>query len=107
MKLLKAAVIFVLVPTLTPAFDPLTASVAVGSAAIAWHLFSSDSWFKCRFQECCKKNNTLSFRGKAVARTHGDKLVFLPGVVRTSFGGIVENEGYHPCWLYKAEAALI
>lgn len=42
-----------------------------------------------------------------MARAHGDKLVFLPGVVRASFGGIVENEGYHPCWLYKAEAALI
>ncbi|XP_068887846.1 torsin-1B isoform X1 [Aphelocoma coerulescens] len=62
MKLLKAAVIFVLVPTPTPAFDPLTVSVAVGSAAIAWRLFSSGSWFKCRFQECCKKNNTLNFR---------------------------------------------
>ncbi|RLW00401.1 hypothetical protein DV515_00008825 [Chloebia gouldiae] len=63
MKLLKVAVIFVLVPTLTPAFDPLSVSVVAGSALVAWHLLPSDSWFKCRFQECCKRNSTVNFTG--------------------------------------------
>lgn len=106
MKLLKAAVIFVLVPTLTPAFDPLSVSVVAGGAVMAWHLLSSDSWLKCRFQECCKKNATVNFTGKAVARAGGAKLVFLPMVVRASFGGVVEDTGFHPQWLYEAEAAL-
>ncbi|XP_058674317.1 torsin-1B isoform X1 [Ammospiza nelsoni] len=62
MKLLKAAVIFVLAPTLSPAFDPLSASVVAGGALMAWHLLSSDSWLKCRFQECCKRNATVNFK---------------------------------------------
>lgn len=99
MKLLKAAVIFVLVPTLSPAFDPLSASVVAGGALMAWHLLSSDSWLKCRFQECCKRNSTVNFKGKAVGRAR----VFLHRVVRASFGGLVEYKGHHPQRLNKAE----
>lgn len=107
MKLLKAAVVFVLAPTLTPAFDPLSVSVMVGGAVMAWHLFSSDSWLKCRFQECCKKNSTVNFTGKAVARAGRTRLVLLPRVVRASFGPLaVGDMGYHPQWLSEAEAAL-
>lgn len=73
MKLLKSAVIFVLVPTLTPAFDPLSASIFAGSAVMAWHLLSSDSWLKCSFQECCKKNGTVNFTGKEMVRAHGGR----------------------------------
>lgn len=96
MKLLKAAVIFVLAPTLTPAFDPLSVSLVAGGAVMAWHLFSSDSWLKCRFQECCRKNGTVNFTGKAAARAGGAELVFLPRVVRPSFGRALEDTGLPP-----------
>lgn len=95
MKLLRAAVIFVVVPTLTPAFDPLSASIVAASAAVTWHLLSSESWLKCRFQECCKKNGTLNFTGEAVARAGGAKPVFLGRVVGASFGA-VEDKGLSP-----------
>nr|XP_009932653.1 PREDICTED: torsin-1A-like [Opisthocomus hoazin] len=61
MKLLNAAVFFILVPSLIPALDPLTTSVFVGGAAVAWQLLSPHSWLRCRFLECCNMKDTLNF----------------------------------------------
>lgn len=71
MKLLSVGVVFVLVPALLPALDPLSASLFMGGAAITWQLFSSHSWLKCRLLECCNAKDTLNFSGKAVARASG------------------------------------
>ncbi|NXX22862.1 TOR1B protein, partial [Podargus strigoides] len=61
MKLLNAAVFFSLGPTLTPALDPLSTSVFVGSAAVTWQLLSPHSWLKCSLLECCNMKDTLNF----------------------------------------------
>ncbi|XP_064325071.1 torsin-1A [Phalacrocorax carbo] len=60
MKLLKAAVFFILAPTLTPALDPFSTSVFMGGAAIAWQLLSPHSWLKCSLLECCNMKDTLN-----------------------------------------------
>lgn len=104
MKLLKAAVIFVVVPTLTPAFDPLSVSLVAGGAAMAWHLYSSDSWLKCRFQECCEKENTLNFRGEAVPRAGGAEL---GGMVGASFAGVVEAFSLLLSWFILQKWAVL
>lgn len=95
MKLLRAAVIFVVVPALTPAFDPLSVSFIAGGAAVTWHLLSSESWLKCRFQECCKKNGPLNVTGEAAARAGEAERVILGRVVGASFR-TVQDKGYHP-----------
>ncbi|NXC45504.1 TOR1A protein, partial [Penelope pileata] len=61
MKLLPAAVFPALVPILTAALDPLSASLMVGGAAIGWQLFSPLSWLKCSLLECCNVKDTLNF----------------------------------------------
>ncbi|NXL95025.1 TOR1A protein, partial [Alectura lathami] len=61
MKLLHAAALFILVPTLTPALDPLSASLIMGGAAIGWQLLSPHSWLKCSLLECCNMKDTLNF----------------------------------------------
>ncbi|XP_029855902.1 torsin-1A-like [Aquila chrysaetos chrysaetos] len=73
MKLLNAAVVFILVPTLTPALDPLSTSVLMGSAAVAWQLLSSQSWLKCSLLECCNMKDTLNF---SVIKMDLDRKVF-------------------------------
>ncbi|NXE77548.1 TOR1B protein, partial [Cochlearius cochlearius] len=60
MKLLNAAVFFILVPTLMPALDPLSASVFMGSAAAAWQLLSPHSWLRCSLLECCNMKDMLN-----------------------------------------------
>ncbi|XP_074871487.1 torsin-1A-like [Carettochelys insculpta] len=59
MKLLDVAGFFALMPTLVPALEPITTSLVVGGAAVAWQLFSPASWFKCHFLECCNMRDTL------------------------------------------------
>lgn len=71
MKPLSLGVFFLLVPTLVPALDPLSASLLMGGAAVTWQLFSPHSWLKCRLLECCNVKDTLNFSGKAVARASG------------------------------------
>ncbi|NXU56759.1 TOR1A protein, partial [Turnix velox] len=60
MKLMNAAVCFILVPALTPALDPLSTSLAMGGAAVAWQLLSPHSWLKCSLLECCNMKDTLN-----------------------------------------------
>ncbi|NXO53109.1 TOR1A protein, partial [Aramus guarauna] len=60
MKLLNAAVFFILVPTLVPALDPLSTSILMGGAAVAWQIFSPHSWLKCSLLECCNMKDTLN-----------------------------------------------
>ncbi|XP_009475228.1 PREDICTED: torsin-1A-like [Nipponia nippon] len=60
MKLLNAAVFLILVPTLMPALDPLSTSVFMGGAAVAWQLLSPHSWLKCSLLECCNMKDTLN-----------------------------------------------
>ncbi|XP_009805156.1 torsin-1A [Gavia stellata] len=60
MKLMNAAVFFILVPTLTPALDPLSTSVLMGGAAVTWQLLSPHSWLKCSLLECCNMKDTLN-----------------------------------------------
>lgn len=74
MKLLNAAVFFILVPTLMPALDPLSASVFMGGAAVAWQLLSPHSWLRCSLLECCSMKDTLNLSGEAVARGPWAKL---------------------------------
>ncbi|XP_067397719.1 torsin-1A-like [Emydura macquarii macquarii] len=59
MKLLNVAGFFALVPTLVPALEPITTSLAFSGAAVMWQLFSPASWLKCRFWECCNMKDTL------------------------------------------------
>uniref|UniRef100_A0A493TAJ9 Torsin-1A n=1 Tax=Anas platyrhynchos platyrhynchos TaxID=8840 RepID=A0A493TAJ9_ANAPP len=66
MKPLSLGVFFLLVPTLVPALDPLSASLLMGGAAVTWQLFSPHSWLKCRLLECCNVKDTLNFSGKAM-----------------------------------------
>ncbi|XP_013054164.2 torsin-1A-like [Anser cygnoides] len=73
MKLLSVGVVFVLVPALLPALDPLSASLFMGGAAITWQLFSSHSWLKCRLLECCNAKDTLNF---SVVKTDLERKVF-------------------------------
>uniref|UniRef100_A0A493TRV5 Torsin-1A n=1 Tax=Anas platyrhynchos platyrhynchos TaxID=8840 RepID=A0A493TRV5_ANAPP len=61
MKPLSLGVFFLLVPTLVPALDPLSASLLMGGAAVTWQLFSPHSWLKCRLLECCNVKDTLNF----------------------------------------------
>ncbi|XP_042686738.1 torsin-1A-like [Centrocercus urophasianus] len=61
MKLLHAAVLSILVPALTSAMDPLSASLIAGGAAIGWQLFSPHSWLRCSLLECCNVKDTLNF----------------------------------------------
>ncbi|KAM9256725.1 LOW QUALITY PROTEIN: torsin-1B-like [Cariama cristata] len=63
MKLPNAAVFFIFVPTLTPALDPLSISVFMGSAAVTWQLLSPHSWLKCSLPECCNMKDKLNFAG--------------------------------------------
>ncbi|NWX93472.1 TOR1A protein, partial [Nothoprocta ornata] len=60
MKLLNAAGFLVLVPTLMPALDPLSTSLFMGGAAVAWQLFLPGSWLNCRVTECCRMRDTLN-----------------------------------------------
>uniref|UniRef100_A0A8C8B1R4 Torsin-1A n=1 Tax=Otus sunia TaxID=257818 RepID=A0A8C8B1R4_9STRI len=73
MKLLNAVVFFILVPTLTPALDPLSTSVFMGSAAVAWQLLSPVSWLKCSLLECCSMKDTLNI---SVIKMDLDRKVF-------------------------------
>ncbi|CAM4646634.1 unnamed protein product [Lepidochelys olivacea] len=59
MKLLNVAGFFALAPTLVPALEPITTSLAFCGAAVMWQLFSPASWLKCRFLECCNMKDTL------------------------------------------------
>ncbi|NXX63172.1 TOR1A protein, partial [Scopus umbretta] len=60
MKLLNAAVFFILVPTLMLALDPLSTSILMGGAAVTWQLLSPHSWLKCSLLECCNMKDTLN-----------------------------------------------
>ncbi|KAM6297064.1 torsin-1A-like [Aegotheles albertisi] len=61
MKLLTAAMFSILVPTLTPALDPFSTSIIMGTAAVTWQLFSPDSWLKCTLLQCCNMKDTLDY----------------------------------------------
>ncbi|NXG62216.1 TOR1B protein, partial [Hemiprocne comata] len=61
MKPLNAAVFSILVPTLTPALDPLSTSVIMGAAAVSWQLLSPGSWLQCSLLKCCNMKDTLDF----------------------------------------------
>ncbi|XP_025957604.2 torsin-1A-like [Dromaius novaehollandiae] len=61
MKLLNAAGFLILMPTLMLALDPLSTSIFMGGAAVAWQLLSPYSWLKCSFLECCNMKDTLNF----------------------------------------------
>ncbi|KAF1519790.1 Torsin-1A, partial [Eudyptes sclateri] len=65
MKLLNAAVFFILTPTLTPCLDPLSTSIFMGGAAVAWQLLSPHSRLKCSLLECCNMKDTLNLPGRA------------------------------------------
>ncbi|KAM6048131.1 LOW QUALITY PROTEIN: torsin-1A-like [Chlamydotis macqueenii] len=60
MKLQNAAVFFILVPTLTPALDPLSTSVFMGGAAVAQELLSPHSWLRCSLLGCCDTKDALN-----------------------------------------------
>ncbi|NXP11729.1 TOR1B protein, partial [Thinocorus orbignyianus] len=73
MKLTNAAVFFILMPTLMPALDPLSTSIFMGSAAVAWQLLSPHSWLKCSLLECCNMKDTLNL---SVIKMDLDRKVF-------------------------------
>lgn len=68
MKLLNVAGFFALVPTLVPALEPITTSLAFSGAAVMWQLFSPASWLKCRFWECCNMKDTLDIPGNGSSK---------------------------------------
>lgn len=65
MKLLNAAVFFILAPTLTPGLDPLSTSIFMGGAAVTWQLLSPHFQLKCSLLECCNMKDTLNLPGRA------------------------------------------
>ncbi|NWY53070.1 TOR1A protein, partial [Chionis minor] len=73
MKLMNAAAFFILVPALTPALDPLSTSIFVGGAAVAWQLLFPHSWLKCSLLECCNVKDTLNL---SVIKMDFDQKVF-------------------------------
>ncbi|XP_068012111.1 torsin-1B-like isoform X3 [Melanerpes formicivorus] len=95
MKLLNAAAAFlILLPTLAPALDPLSASLLVATAAVTWDLLSPQSWLRCSLLECCHVNNTLNYSALKVqleSRLFGQHLA--RDVVLKAVQGFSTNPG--------------